>query len=222
MEANSAQLVYTSVAASLTAQAATNPTVTSTVQKTTTPTSIPTENLSVLPTHVKDSLISSSPSVCDNVAYVSDITIPDGTVVSPGQSFTKTWRVQNTGTCNWTTSYVLGFITGETMEGEATVLTSDVYSGNQIDISVSMVAPTTTGTYVGYWKLQNSAGTSFGETLYVQIKVVESTSTSTPTMTNTPTSTTEVTSTPTSAPVATETPAPTSTPESVPTETIAS
>jgi hypothetical protein len=107
------------------------------------------------------------------------------------------------------------------MEGEATSLTGDVYSGNQIDISVSMVAPTTTGTYVGYWKLQNSAGTTFGETLYVQIKVVESTSTSTPTITNTPTSTTEGTLTPTTAPVATETPAPTATQEIIPTETTA-
>ena len=34
---------------------------------------------------------------CDNSAFITDVTIPDGTVIPAGQSFTKTWRVSNTG-----------------------------------------------------------------------------------------------------------------------------
>src|SRR5690349_12154805 len=42
-------------------------------------------------------------STCDSAAYVKDVTIPDGTIFSPGAQFTKTWRLQNIGTCTWTT-----------------------------------------------------------------------------------------------------------------------
>ena len=42
---------------------------------------------------------------CANSIYIADVTIPDGTQLSIGQEFTKTWRVQNKGTCAWTTSF---------------------------------------------------------------------------------------------------------------------
>ena len=32
--------------------------------------------------------------------YVADVTIPDGTVMSPGQAFVKKWQVKNPGTCD--------------------------------------------------------------------------------------------------------------------------
>ena len=38
-------------------------------------------------------------SNCDNADFVTDITIPDETVIEPGEDFTKTWRLKNTGTC---------------------------------------------------------------------------------------------------------------------------
>ncbi len=207
----SPEMIYTSVAASLTAQAGSQPTGTGTPEKTATGTptreatiTIPTLAQNIM-TNVSDAL------VCDNAAFVGDVTIPDGATVSPGEIFTKTWRVQNTGSCAWSTSYLLAFNSGESMSGTSTVFPYSVSAGNQMDISVSMTAPSDLGTYVGYWKLQNSAGTIFGQTLYVQIIVATSTSTSTPTITNTPTitSTSEATSTPTIAP--TETVAPTET-----------
>ena len=36
---------------------------------------------------------------CDAAAFVSDVTYPDGSVVSRGTSFTKTWRLKTIGTC---------------------------------------------------------------------------------------------------------------------------
>src|SRR5512134_3358844 len=36
---------------------------------------------------------------CYSMAFVSDVTIPDNTAVSPGQTFTKTWKVINNGSC---------------------------------------------------------------------------------------------------------------------------
>ena len=71
------------------------------------------------------------------------------------------------------------------MSGSTTALSSALSSGGQLDVSVEMVAPSTTGTYTGYWRLQNAAGTSFGQSIFVQIVVSDSASTITPTPTAT-------------------------------------
>ncbi|MFH1184824.1 MAG: NBR1-Ig-like domain-containing protein, partial [Chloroflexota bacterium] len=39
------------------------------------------------------------------------------------------------------------------------------------DISVAMTAPTTNGTFKGNWRMQNDKGLSFGNVIYVEIKV---------------------------------------------------
>jgi hypothetical protein len=210
----SPETIYTSVAASLTANAKSQPTFTLTPELTSTVT--PTKEATIsIPTLAQAAMTNVSDAlVCDNAAFIGDVTMTDGTTVSPGETFTKTWRVQNTGSCTWSTSYVLAFNSGDSMSGVSTVFPYAVTSGNQMDISIAMTAPTDLGTYVGYWKLQNSAGTIFGQTLYVQIKVATSTSTSTPTITYTPTitSTSEATSTPTTAPTATTAPTETTAP----------
>jgi hypothetical protein len=38
---------------------------------------------------------------CDQAQFIKDVTIPDGTVIAPGTSFKKTWRLKNIGTCTW-------------------------------------------------------------------------------------------------------------------------
>src|SRR5262245_14395652 len=54
-------------------------------------------------------------SYCDWVTFVKDITIPDGTKFLAGETFTKTWRLQNRGTCTWTSDYMLVFTSGDSM-----------------------------------------------------------------------------------------------------------
>ncbi|PIU90073.1 MAG: hypothetical protein COS63_04110, partial [Anaerolineae bacterium CG06_land_8_20_14_3_00_57_67] len=49
---------------------------------------------------------------CDWAQFVADITVPDGASFAPGAAFTKTWRLKNIGTCTWTTSYALVFVSG--------------------------------------------------------------------------------------------------------------
>jgi hypothetical protein len=102
---------------------------------------------------------------------VTDVTIPDGTLLDPGESFTKTWRLKNSGTCSWTPSYAVVFGTGDSMSGPVTqALTGNVNPGQTMDISVDLKAPATPGDYTGYWKLRNAAGVTFA-TFYVTIKV---------------------------------------------------
>jgi len=112
------------------------------------------------------------PSV-DQATFVSDVTVPDGSNFSPGQSFVKTWRIQNSGATTWSTSYKLVFLQGEQMSGPASVpLPKAVAPAQSVDISVSLVAPATAGKYRGYWKMSNAGGQLFPESIYVDINVV--------------------------------------------------
>jgi hypothetical protein len=129
------------------------------------------------------------PIPCDRATFVQDVTIPDDTEVPVGNNFVKTWRLRNSGTCTWTSSYALVFVRGDSLGGPAAVqfTTGTVSPGQSIDISVSLIAPATTGTYQGYWKLRNANGIVFGvgsnaqADFWVKIKAVKVDPTSTPT-----------------------------------------
>jgi len=113
----------------------------------------------------------SATAICDAAKFVKDVTIDDGTLLAPGTAFTKTWRLQNVGTCAWTPSYAIVFMSGDAMNGPASqALTGNVNPGQSVDISVNLVAPSTPGHYRGYWKLRNAAGVLFSS-FYVDINV---------------------------------------------------
>jgi len=135
------------------------------------------------PTPTFTPTVTSTPplSSCDKAAFVTDVTVPDGTIFTPGASFTKTWRLKNVGTCTWNTSYTLVFDTGDQMGGPAAVnFTNNVSPGQTVDLSVTLTAPNTAGTYRGYWKLRNASNTPFGigpsanGSFWVEIKVTGS------------------------------------------------
>ena len=108
-------------------------------------------------------LVTTSPGACtDKVTFVSDVTVPDNTQFAPNASFTKTWRLKNSGTCTWTPDYVITFVSGDPMSAVYPVkLTSSVAPGQNVDVSVNMVSPNTNGTYKGYWALKNPSGRMF-------------------------------------------------------------
>lgn len=116
-------------------------------------------------------------SYCDWVAFVRDVTIPDGTSLAPGEVFTKTWRLQNRGTCTWTPDYDIVFYSGAQMSGTTMQVPGYVAPGQSVDVAVTFTAPSTPGHYVGYWILRNASGRLFGsgtsadETFYVDIYV---------------------------------------------------
>ena len=104
-----------------------------------------------------------SPTGCDKASFVSDVTVPDGTIFSPGAAFTKTWRLKNAGRCAWTTAYKILFYSGEQMGAPTSVnLPWNTAPGATVDITVNMIAPTSTGKYRGYWILSNASGALFG------------------------------------------------------------
>jgi hypothetical protein len=151
---------------------------------------------------------------CANSIYISDVTIPDGTQLPVNQEFTKTWRVQNTGTCAWTTSFKLAFSYGEAMGGQTVSLTNSIATGQQVDISVNLTVPNKTGKLTGVWVLLDNKGQHFGDLLTVVINVGALSPTPTGSLTATPTQTLTPSVGSTSTPTSTKTPVPTNTPTS--------
>ena len=119
------------------------------------PTNLPTATATATSTPVP---IAYTGPLCDNSIYISDVTIPDYTTMTAGQTFVKTWMFQNTGTCTWDTNYTLTLMGGAQMNGANTHIGSSVVSGQQSEISTTLTAPTTAGQYTGYWKLANELG----------------------------------------------------------------
>lgn len=134
-----------------------------------------------------------APVPCDKAEFITDINVPPGTVMAPEAQFIKTWRLKNVGSCTWTTSYRLAFLSSEQMGAPSSVrLPVNVAPGQTVDVSLNMTAPSVAGSYRGYWIFQNDTGKPFGIGLegnqpwFVDIMVSNATLTPTPTFTDTP------------------------------------
>jgi len=118
---------------------------------------------------------------CVSASYVSE-TIPDGTIMQPDETFWKTWKIKNEGTCTWDSSYKFIYVSGELMGGLLEYqLTDLVPPGEQVDISIFLRAPSTNGNYKGNWKILSPWGGTFGvgeydTPLWVQINVNDASS----------------------------------------------
>jgi hypothetical protein len=124
-------------------------------------------------------------ATCTNDSeFVTDVTVPDGTSFAPGTIFRKTWRVRNSGACTWDAGYRLAFLSGDRLSGprgaplgsldvspEIRTLFPTVQPGEEVDVSVTLIAPAEAGTYQGQWQLFTPDGKPFGARPYVVIQV---------------------------------------------------
>ncbi len=131
------------------------------------------------PTLTPQPATSPTPAGCaDRATFAGDVTIPDKTRLAPGATFVKTWRLRNSGTCAWDSTYALVFAGGDAMSGPAWLpLAGLVQPGSTVDVSVSLTAPAVNGTFRGSWLLRNGKGVLFGigsdarQPFWVQIAV---------------------------------------------------
>ncbi|MGV8025558.1 MAG: NBR1-Ig-like domain-containing protein [Anaerolineaceae bacterium] len=158
-------IVATSIAQTLQAMAETQTAqVTPTLESTATPMVLPSVTPATvsLPTSTIQTV--SLPTNCLISGLVSE-TIPDGTIIAKGTSFTKTWSIRNGGTCTWGTNYKMVFQRGDLLgaASESVNLTQNVDSGMMTAVTIKMTAPNTDGWYTGYWQLQTDAGVNVGD-----------------------------------------------------------
>ncbi len=123
------------------------------------PTLAPTSTLAPKPTLPA---ASGKDADCAKASLVEE-TVPDGTILKPGQQFTKVWRIQNASNCVWDTSYKIIFWDGDVMGGGYVYnFPQQALPGDIVDVPLVLTAPATDGNYKSYWKLQTPGGTTFG------------------------------------------------------------
>lgn len=112
---------------------------------------------------------------CNNNIFIADLTIPDGTVLKPGEDFKKVWQVRNTGSCTWDEGYSLVFIGGDTaidpVNFEIKIKADFIAPGEDADFDIPLTAPLKEGSYQGTWRMRNDQGAYFGTLLTVVFEV---------------------------------------------------
>jgi hypothetical protein len=168
-------------ALSLTAAAQTIQALTSATPGLPVPTSTPIGGFTLTPfptlSVVTNTPVASPTTNCNVAQFVADVTIPDGTIMTPGQAFIKKWRLKNIGSCTWT-GFTMTFDSGDSMGGPASKPVSTVNPGQEVDLEVNLTAPSTAGNYRGYWRIITNGGVLVpvvngyqGKSFYVDIRV---------------------------------------------------
>ncbi len=97
--------------------------------------------------------------------------------MDPGSVFTKIWRIKNTGTCPWDSTWKFVYMSGDVLGGAYVYnFPAPAAPGDTVDVPVVFTAPQTGGSYQGFWKIQSPWGAVFGDSgsgnaFWVQIVV---------------------------------------------------
>jgi len=89
--------------------------------------------------------------------------------MSPGQTFTKTWRLENCGKSAWGEDTKLVFANGVLLGATSPVHVGNVAPGEKIEISVDMTAHSQMGEYKSEWALHAADGTIM---IYIYVLIV--------------------------------------------------
>ena len=109
----------------------------------------------------------------NQLEFIDDLTVPDGTEVLPGEKINKQWLIENTGTCNWNASYSMQLISGLALGAENVQGLYPARQSARVIVEITFNAPDNPGRYNSWWQAYDSNGNRFGDPFYVEISVVE-------------------------------------------------
>ncbi|MBE0695427.1 MAG: hypothetical protein IH586_00735 [Anaerolineaceae bacterium] len=117
--------------------------------------------------------ILSTPTITckDQLKFLSDLTIPDGTVVAPDSTLDKRWEVENSGNCNWDEKYRVRLIAGPELSAQKEQALYPARSGTRAVIRFIFKAPLETGSYRSAWQAYDPNGEPFGDPFFIDIIV---------------------------------------------------
>jgi hypothetical protein len=110
-------------------------------------------------------------SCTDQLQWMYDLSIPDGSQVSPGAILEKQWQVKNTGTCNWDDKYTLRLTAGVDMGAASPQMLVPARGGSEAVIQIEFTAPVEQGRYRSAWQAYNPSGQPFGDPIFIEIVV---------------------------------------------------
>ncbi len=104
-----------------------------------------------------------SPKDCiDKIGYVTDITIPDGTVLQKGQIVTKTWILKNIGTCPIHENYKILWTDSNLNNPQKMFdFNTKIEPGEEAEVSITFPVQGQGKTRIGF-KIANPDGEVFG------------------------------------------------------------
>ncbi len=115
-----------------------------------------------------------TPSCLNDLLFLDDLTVPDGTLVLPETLMDKRWSVENTGSCNWDQHFSLKLVAGSEMGARVKQALYPARSGTQATIRILFSAPPEPGTYRSAWQAFSPQDEAFGDPIFIEI-VVETT-----------------------------------------------
>jgi hypothetical protein len=115
--------------------------------------------------------VSATVPCTNNLTFEADLTIPDGTIVTPGSSLDKRWQVQNSGTCNWDENYSLKLINGVEMGQLPEQKLFPARAGSEFSLRLVFTAPSEPGAYRSAWQAFSPEGDAFGDPIFIEITV---------------------------------------------------
>ncbi|MBN1439743.1 MAG: hypothetical protein JW929_10065 [Anaerolineales bacterium] len=111
------------------------------------------------------------PSCADNLVFLADLTYPDRTPVLAGTPLEKSWRVRNSGNCDWGPEYRLRWIGGAELSAKREFALYPAVAGSEAVVSILLTAPLAPGEVVSRWRAHSPLGIAFGDTLYIDVVI---------------------------------------------------
>jgi hypothetical protein len=144
------------------------------------PTQIPTQS-STVPSHQEIGSVEQSgeedetptPLCSNGLSFIRDVTIPDGTVVNPGELLDKRWDVHNSGSCNWDQRYRVKLIAGPGMGMPVQQALIPALSGTEVTIRMIFIAPEEPGNFRSAWQAYDPQDVPFGDPFFIDVVVAE-------------------------------------------------
>jgi hypothetical protein len=107
----------------------------------------------------------------DDLHFIKDLTVPDGTQVQPGEAIDKQWLVENSGTCNWDSDYRLKLVDGDPLGVPSEQALYPARAGAQVTLRILFTAPQGAGRHTSTWQAFDPQGRPFGDTFYLDVTV---------------------------------------------------
>ncbi|KAG6873861.1 hypothetical protein C0995_010473 [Termitomyces sp. Mi166 len=116
-----------------------------------------------------------------SAGYVADITTPNGQTLAAGAIFIKIWRMVNNGTHDWPPNTEVVFVGGAQLTNGNPLLhiqpmcpVGPLKPGQKKNVwTPELKAPDVPGRYTSYWRLRDGKGRLFGDSIWVDIEVVD-------------------------------------------------
>ncbi len=112
-----------------------------------------------------------TPACSNSLWFLEDLTIPDGTLVTPGERLDKRWQVKNNGSCNWDSGYQVRLIAGPGMGVPVQQALYPALSGTEVVMRMIFTAPDEAGTYRSAWRAYDPQGEVFGDPFFIEVLV---------------------------------------------------